>query len=96
MVSSALVEMLDINARANLHNVSTDRLGGVLEQETCTCAQRIAVHPDHGRFKVPRSMRRRGDGRDHVAAAEIGFVLERKYDGLGRFGGFEVTVPRGD
>ena len=88
--------MLDVDAGAKFDDGGADGLAGVLEQVGGAGTQRLGMHPDDGGFEAGGLAGWRGDGGDHVAAAEIDFVFEREDDGLRRMGAGEIAVEGGD
>ena len=54
------------------------------------------MHPDHGGGETTGSLRRRGETCDHIAAADVGLVVESKHDRLRGMSLSEIAIPGGD
>src|SRR5213593_4614926 len=56
----------------------------------------LFTHPDDGRLELISNTRRRIDGCQDIAAADINLVGERKGDRLPGYGDIEIAVVRHD
>ncbi len=91
-----MLERVDVHAVANLIDAGADRARGVLENVNLVRVERLGMHPDERGLKLRAGRGRIRFADEHVAAAEVDFVLERDGDRIARNGGFGFVFEGDD
>src|SRR5579872_6591618 len=96
LLSRNVLKRVDVHAMANLADARANGARGVLEQVNLMRIERFRVHPNEHGLKLSADGWSPIIGDEHVAAAQIDFVLERDGDGIAGARRVELVFKRDD